>query len=406
MGKAPKIIDTGIEFYPARQQFSKVVKKFSEVLDTNQIRGIEQILTTISKNPSSRVLISDGPGVGKTMQLLALAWAQAKKMEIPSLVVTKNQLLLDTMRNEAKTNSIGSRRVHFTSYENLQHTLNCNQYATILFDEAHVLSEHALLAKLQNEFKDTTIVLASATAFSSPNNYATVVSILEGKPKAEVAEIAGMVITGDEYIPLNTWGEVAKNIANAKHEFMEQGRCIQRHLVFDGEAIWLSKENTSETQIMLDVLKELIQDETQEGKKVVLYSRNKVELEIALNEFNPSSFAKFRAGKGNLIILDPTENAEGLRLHDRSGKHPRTIIIDEPLDISDLIQIQGRVHRRNSQSASKIIAIYDSNNMQHLEQLENIKCQSEYLMEQREVCPALGMELIKLDQVIGAEMSL
>jgi len=400
----PKIIDTGIEFYPPRRQFDKVSKKFDGILDENQIKGIEQILTKVTKDPSARVLISDGPGVGKTMQLLALAWAQAKRMEEPALVVTKNQLLLDSMREEAKTNSIGSKRVHFTSYEHLQHTLECNKYATILFDEAHVLAEHQILPELQAGFKNTTVILASATAFSSPANFSTILSILEKESSEQASKRAEMIVIGDEYFPLDNWGTVAKGIANTKHELMEEGRCVQRHLVFDGQAEWMGKENSSDRQVMLSELTQLIQGEIQEGRKVVLYSKHKQWLEKKLEAFNPSDFKKFRSGKSNLIILDPTENAEGLRLHDRSGKHPRTIIIDEPQDISDLIQIQGRVHRRNSQSTSKLIAIYDPNNAEHLEKLEATRNQAEFLIEQREVCPALGKELLEMELAYEAEM--
>ena len=405
MERVPKIIDSGIEFYPKRNKFGKVTKKFESVLDANQIKGIEQLLTAATKAIGARLLIADGPGVGKTMQLLALAWAQAKRTNEPSLIVTKNQLLLDSMREEAKGNCIGSRRVHFTSYEHLQHTLECNNYSTILFDEAHVLSSHPMLNELQTGFKTTTIIMASATAFSSPDNFSTITSILEQQSKEHAARTVGLGCIGEDFIPLKNWGTVATNISNAKYSLMEQGRCVQRQLVFDGQAEWQTIEGGQDQQIMAHELKNIVENEIDNGKKVILYSRSKEKLETYLKEFNPSEFKKFKAGKSNLIILDPTENAEGLRLHDRSGKHPRTIIIDEPVDISELIQIQGRVHRRNSQSKSKILGLFDPSCDWHLEKLEDIKCQASFLIEQRETCPALGKELIQREPTTGMNLA-
>lgn len=57
---------------------------------------------------------------------------------------------------------------------------------------------------------------------------------------------------------------------------------------------------------------------------------------------------------GRVIILNRQDNPEGLRLHDRTGRQPRAITVVGVPTAEELIQIQGRVDRRNTRSDSKL----------------------------------------------------
>lgn len=391
----PITVDTGKELYPTVKTNPKVQAKFGELLDTNQYKGVNIALAAFSANPSQRVLLADGTGIGKTMQLLAIGWSRAKKTELPSLVVTKNENLLHTMREDAKQSDISSKRVHFTSYQALPHTLECNKYNCILFDEAHELANYEY-TWLEQATK-AGIVLASATAFSSPTNCVNLLSIVKQQAQEQTAEDLNLVKAEDEsFSPKDgcNWEDVTNKLKTEKDKLMGKGTCIQRYLEFQGSALWEKVPGSSELNILSEHLKERIALEFREGHKVILYSSKKEELIQSLKEFSPVDFKKFKDSKGNLIILDPSKDAEGLRLHDKSGKFPRTIIITEPLDVEDLIQIQGRAHRRKSKSLSHIIGIYDPHNPKHSEDIDNLLAQSLFLTEQAEFCPALGDALV------------
>lgn len=402
----PNTVDTGKAFYPPAREFPKIVAKFGELLDSNQYEGVNRVLDSFSSNPSQRVLLADGTGIGKTMQLLAIGWGRAKKTGLPSLVVTKNETLLQTMREDAKQSNISSKRVHFTSYEYLKHTLECNNYSVILFDEAHELTNynHDWLSDATKEG----VVLASATSFSSPSNCVKLLSIVNQQSPEKTASKLKLDISDIEtYKPLeeNTWEDVTNQLKKEKEAMMFKGTCIQRYLEFQGDAKWSEVPDSSKTPVLAKYLKEIIACEFEEGRKVIIYSSKKEELLEELKELQPVEFEKFKAGKGNLIILEPNKDSEGLRLHDKSGRHPRTVIVTEPLDVEDLIQIQGRAHRRNAKSVSKILGIYDPLNGVHAENMESLLAQSLFLTEQAEFCPALG-EAVITDYAKNFEQSL
>jgi hypothetical protein len=71
------------------------------------------------------------------------------------------------------------------------------------------------------------------------------------------------------------------------------------------------------------------------------------------------SIAALRKEPRCIFVLDADIHSEGLRLHDKSGEHPRSLILGMVPSAGGALQLQGRVSRRNSASESKIILPFD-----------------------------------------------
>lgn len=383
-----EIIDTGKDLYPKQREFKKVHARFEGLLSDTQKEGINRILTATKKDRSARVILGDGTGVGKTMQLLASAWAISKRTSLPSLVVTKTGLL-PALEDGCTKAEISPKKVMTSDYGDLPKALTKQRFGAILCDEAHVLENHPRLQEIQKNIRSSSLILASATTFTCPSTAVCLLSLILDVPQEVTLKNLDLIEEQDYLIPKTSWERTTGKLLKAKEKLMTSGLCLQRFLAFKGNALWRENPTHSRTDALV---KQTIR-EIKEGRKVILYSSNP-EIHQATTHLDKVCPVGFQEDRGNLIILDPLKNAEGIRLHDRTGNSPRTILVDGSFGADDLIQIQGRAHRRKAKSPTKLVGFYDSKS--DSQKLATLAATTKFLKEQREFPPALGIAALEI----------
>lgn len=355
-----KIRDTGKRIYPKKTVYPKVIERFFPFLTETQEDGIHRTLGAAYDSVAKRGLIEDGPGVGKTMQILACAWHASKTSKKPSLYLTTTEALAQQVLTEIDRVGIRNRRVQVRTFDDPGAI--SGDWGAIFIDESHRSKEHGWGKAL--DLFDGPVIFASGSAYASPAEAVYTTARLMKVDDGVAADRLGLSIIEGTAAPRSglRWRDCLERIKDSRTENFRRGRSVCRRLVFDGEAVLAKVPNAREScDTLAAATKAVVKSELKAGRKVVCYARK--ELRSKLEEMFSSKLASgpqaLNNGEASVLLLDPDEEAEGLRLHDKRGNSPRSVVLAEWVHAASLVQIEGRVSRRNAKTTVRILALYD-----------------------------------------------
>lgn len=175
------------------------------IIDGNQKYGINTMVDAFSRGKQGFIL-ADGPGVGKTMQLLITAQEISRRSDKPVLIVVPNTQIRDTrfksdmeLINRTALDAIRPTdtpqkgRVTIVTYSDVRSgRLSSMEFAAVLFDESQVLaSETSAQSEMGRELKADFMVFASGTPFDNTNGIAFFLSKALGMPKEDIEQDLG-----------------------------------------------------------------------------------------------------------------------------------------------------------------------------------------------------------------------
>lgn len=212
------------------------------LLDATGIEGLNRMLAAFAAK-RAKFALTDGMGVGKTRQAVAIAVEVKRRTGKPSLIVGP-KAVVETFNRTMKEMQIpmGDRpRVH--SYEDLSgEKIPKQQYGVVVFDEAHFLKNirsqrSQAAAKVTAQFD----VRASGTLFDNAAAGAYTIATLEDLPIEFVANQLGFRLVfkknGDprpELLPGNTWSKVNRRLAERRDRLIAAGGGVRRFFPYFG----------------------------------------------------------------------------------------------------------------------------------------------------------------------------
>ncbi len=221
-------------------------------LDEHQILGINLALNCVKQLKS--FLLGDGTGVGKTRQLLVIAAEAAKIRKKPSLIITKNKLIIkDAYTKDAKALGIDLDDIVLGTYDDLSAGKFAGKYGAVLFDEAHSLkNSHSKRSIAATKLEADVRIFATATPMDRPTGASYFLSHITGKPQEDVERMLGyktdwrMDPETKEMVPYtvplegNTWESILGNLIRMRDWAIQQGQMIRREYPFYGQVEMLN----------------------------------------------------------------------------------------------------------------------------------------------------------------------
>lgn len=222
---------------------------YNRAIDEHQAMGINMAIERFNKNGKGFIL-ADGPGVGKTRQLIGMADQLSKKGKI--LIVTENDTIIsDAFVKDAKAMGVDLSKFEIGTYRNLADgKIGNGEYYAAIFDEAHNLkNQDAKKTTAFERVKSKHQVFATATPMDKPGGAAYFISKVLNISEEEAYNMMGLKV---EYKKNNKTGEVFKkimlmkdmkpemvinNVIRIRDQMMQNGSYLRREYPFYGNII-------------------------------------------------------------------------------------------------------------------------------------------------------------------------
>ena len=226
----------------------------------------------------------DGQGVGKTREILAIANEMANRSGKPSLIITKNDSVIDQFKESAGAMSL--RDIEYkkdkpsgiiigTYYDFVGGKVGkLSGYGTVIFDEAHMLKnvgskrstvKEDIMEKLDH------VVFATGTPMDKPSQLLYFAKYMAGENLTKSLETAGLKAAGNRLIPIKTKGGtplfpedvdikddtvlVKKGLLRWRNQMIQNGAMIRREFPFYGTfgaiPVSISKESIKNINYIL-----------------------------------------------------------------------------------------------------------------------------------------------------------
>lgn len=238
-------------------------------IDEHQRYGVNAILTSFKRGVDG-FMLADGPGVGKSLQLIVAALEGYKMTGKKSLIVTENRAIIE---KNFKADGIrllemkgGFPFIDFATYSDVRTGKVKGEYGFALFDEAHNmknrLSQQSMeSANIKSDFR----AYSTATPADKPTHLHYWMPDLLGISDVELGEILGYEIVytqfKNEKTPRVEW-KYTTNVADyiqkliaVRNKLIEDGKMLRRNYPFYGqitEAVMPVPQNVIDIQNKID----------------------------------------------------------------------------------------------------------------------------------------------------------
>lgn len=387
-------------------------ERFEPWLDKRQQKGIKVAMARFDAG-GDRFLLEDGPGIGKTMQMIAVAWALSKGRQGPALLAVPTPTIAKQVSKDIEESGVSTKRVVVRLHAEMDKLLHGGRFAAVVADEAHPL----VGSSGELPHFDVPTMFATGSAFDSPRTAVAFAAWITGETIEDAASALRIQFDGGgdgwlrkcEPTEGHCWRDVGSAIGNFTKWLHSVGLSIRRDMDFHGSAeleiVPGARDRCRETLCVLAAR------ELYAGRKAVVYSPPGESASVAaeLDEHGMASGTiadakAFKRGSIDAIVLERGRENEGVRLHDTNGDAPRSVIVDEIPGALDLIQIQHRVSRRKSASESVMRVIFDPASKRDVLQARALAMQSEFLRDCNRNAPALADHVKAVLSEIGVDL--
>lgn len=246
-GKRPALVYATRDNIPIPTE--RVTPQMYSIMDEHQRFGVNMVLERFEKGGEG-FLLADGTGVGKTMQLLAIADQLSKKGKV--LIITQNQQVIDgNFVPDAKKIGVSLDNIQIDTYSTLSRkgTIEGEFYA-VLFDEAHGL-KNATSKKTRNakKIQATKKLFATATPMDTLEGIAYFAgTVTNQSPEVILRKLGfelrlqkderGREIPGSGYWTLGDGvspQEVKRRVLSLRDEIIQDGGMLRREYPHFGE---------------------------------------------------------------------------------------------------------------------------------------------------------------------------
>ena len=205
----------------------------------------------------------DGQGVGKTREILAIANEMANRSGKPSLIITKNDSVIDQFKESA--NAMALRGIEYKkdnasgiiigTYNDLVggKVGKLSSYGTVVFDEAHMLKNiGSKRSKTKEELMDKMdhVVFATGTPMDKPSQLLYFAKYMAGEKLESMLTNAGLKVSsngviypirrkgGEPLLPedkdLDDLKIIKKGLLRWRNQMIQEGAMIRREFPFYG----------------------------------------------------------------------------------------------------------------------------------------------------------------------------
>jgi hypothetical protein len=266
----------------------------SGALLPHQMDGVLRILANWTRG-SGHFLLADGTGVGKTRQMLAAAQVAAAHWRQPVILVAPDERVIrDTYAREAAALGVELYRYRGETLGPAHQVLVCTytdvsrgvvkleQFATVIFDEAHLLKNDDQLSVraemgIRAMNRAERVLLATATPLDEPWQLWYLTKVLGKNPEAALAELGIRVeyrmVNGQErriytveeehFHPRQVQDWLERNFEEAA----ARGNYLQRELQLDNIEVGLQQTPLTADQLRAveDVYQRILNDRVSRG---------------------------------------------------------------------------------------------------------------------------------------------
>ena len=307
----------------------KAGKPNYSVLDRYQKEGAKLGLTAALEGRN--FLLADGPGVGKTMQMLAIAYEYHKRTGKDVLIVSENDQVLKRFNEDGRKLNIDPAFFHLLTYSKLSRGKfdKNHQYGLIIFDESQNFKNIGSAKTISGRnLKADAKLYASATPFDTWHGAEYFLSEITGYSKEQIRMQLGYKVV--EKVDSN--GEVRESIkyeeghdaltANKKviqlrTQAIKNGQMVRRVIPFYGkvgkDVIHLRKQDLkTENEIVKFWDDEIATAEP--SQRLAMAGQKTSELRRFLESVKakaaiPKILADIRAGKDVVVVAGRYSNS-------------------------------------------------------------------------------------------------
>lgn len=182
------------------------IDKYGQALDDVQnydVRAALQHLLKPRMAQSNAFLLGNGTGLGKTREILVVAWEHQKRTGKPTLIVKPTSDEVDNYKRDAKALGIPYHMIESGTYNDIKPRKNggpakigLGKYGLVIFDECHNLKNwESGKSQAAIDIKTEKIMFSSATPLDKDQGAAYFISEVTGESEEHIEHMLGLVWT-------------------------------------------------------------------------------------------------------------------------------------------------------------------------------------------------------------------
>lgn len=216
------------------------------LLDSEQVFAVNVALARFRSGDNKGFMLADGTGVGKTMQILAVADQYVKEHGKPVLIISENkQILENNFKRDAGKLGIDMDRFDVGTYHDVRGLKVGKEYGLVIFDEAHNLKNQEAGKTIEaSKIKRNHTMFVTATPMDTASGSAYFIAEVTNQSVDDVYAKMGftkrVVKTDDgvtEFLVLREGVSpvsVRQNIVGLRDDMIEAGAMMRREYPFWG----------------------------------------------------------------------------------------------------------------------------------------------------------------------------